>query len=175
LRFIKERKIVDENVKIGFLTGLFSSFFYTGYFPKASGTVASAAAIVIFAADVFHNPFILSALIIVCFLTGVYSSALMMKRFGEDPSEVVIDEAVGMWITILIFIVLEGKSPDTAYYVFCFLMFRFFDITKIQPAKYFDELNTGFGVMMDDVIAGIYAGISSYVFYRIYFFISYIW
>ncbi|MEZ4692367.1 MAG: phosphatidylglycerophosphatase A [Ignavibacteria bacterium] len=168
MRLNKERKIADENVKIDFFTNLFSSFFYTGYSPKASGTVASAFAMIIFFTAVFLNPLILFILIIVCFAAGIFTSDKMMKRFGEDPSEVVIDEAVGMWLTVLIFILFNGNSPDLTGLVICFFAFRFFDITKIQPAKYFDELNSGFGVMMDDVIAGVYAGISSYASYRLF-------
>ncbi|HMQ67427.1 MAG TPA: phosphatidylglycerophosphatase A [Ignavibacteria bacterium] len=162
MRLNKERKIADENIKIDFFTNLFSSFLYTGYSPKASGTVASAFAMIIFSADVFFNPLILFVLSFVCFAAGIFSSGKMIKRFGDDPSEVVIDEAVGMWLTVLIFILLNGDSPDILGLIICFLAFRFFDITKIQPAKYFDELNSGFGVMMDDVIAGAYAGVCAY-------------
>lgn len=171
MRLNKERKIADENVRIAFFTNLFSSFFYTGYSPKASGTVASAFALIIFFAVIFFNPLILIILIIVCFIAGIFASDKMMKRFGDDPSEVVIDEAVGMWLTVLIFILFNGNSPDIPGLVICFFAFRFFDITKIQPAKYFDELNSGFGIMMDDVIAGAYAGIFAYVLYGLIQFI----
>lgn len=173
MRFIKERKIADETVKIDFFTSLFSSFFYTGYFPKASGTIASAAALLIFLLKIFYDPFWLLALILICFVAGIYASKLMIRRFGDDPSEVVIDEAVGMWLTVLIFFLLNGMTPDLKGVIICFFAFRFFDITKIQPAKYFDELNSGFGVMMDDVIAGIYAGVCSYAFYELYIFFTY--
>jgi phosphatidylglycerophosphatase A len=173
LRLIKERKIVDENVKVDILTNLFSSFFYTGYVPKASGTIASAAALIIFVLKIFYSPLILLSLILICFVAGIFASKLMIRRFGDDPSEVVIDEAVGMWLTVLVFILLNGMSPDLPAYVICFSAFRFFDITKIQPAKYFDELNSGFGVMMDDVIAGLYGGIGSFAFYRLFIFLAY--
>lgn len=173
MRLIKERKIVDENIKIDFFTNLFSSFFYTGYFPKASGTVASAAALLIFLLKIFYDPFCLFVLILICFIAGIYASKLMIRRFGDDPSEVVIDEAAGMWLTVLVYILLNGMPPDFTGLIICFFAFRFFDITKIQPAKYFDELNSGFGVMMDDVIAGIYAGICSYAFYELFIFFTY--
>jgi phosphatidylglycerophosphatase A len=158
LRLVKERKIVDSSASIGFAANIFSSFFYTGYFPMASGTIASAAALVLFYFEIFRNPLILLMLILFCFVIGIYTSKAMMKRFGEDPSVVVIDEAVGMWITVLMFIVFSSADLTLFYAAACFFAFRFFDITKIQPAKHFDELNSGFGIMMDDVIAGIYAG-----------------
>ncbi|HMS34228.1 MAG TPA: phosphatidylglycerophosphatase A [Ignavibacteria bacterium] len=164
MRFIKEKKIVDENAEIDFFSNIFSSFFYTGYFPKASGTFASLAAMVIFLLKIFQNPTMLSLLIILTFAAGIYTSKTMMRRFGDDPSVVVIDEAVGMWITVLIFIIFSQENFTLFYAFVCFLAFRFFDITKIQPAKYFDRLHTGFGVMMDDVIAGVYAGVASYLF-----------
>jgi phosphatidylglycerophosphatase A len=159
LRFIKEKKIVDESIKIDFFTNIFTSFFYTGYFPKASGTVGSAAALLIFYFDIFKNPLTLLILIIVFFITGVYTSKLMIRKFGDDPSVIVIDEAIGMWITVLIYTVMHPFPIGFFQLAICFFAFRFFDITKIQPAKYFDRLNSGFGIMMDDVVAGIYAGV----------------
>ena len=92
-----------------------------------------------------------------------------MKKYGDDPSVVVIDEAVGMWITVLLYIVLPHDPPlDLIHLIICFFAFRFFDITKIQPAKYFDKLNSGFGIMMDDVVAGIYAGVAAHLVSRFF-------
>jgi phosphatidylglycerophosphatase A len=159
LRFIKEKKIVDGNIKIDFFTNIFTSFFYTGYFSKASGTIGSAAALLIFCFNIFNNPLALLILVLVCFIIGVYTSKVMIKKFGDDPSVVVIDEAVGMWLTVLIYMIFSNSKINLFYIAVSFFTFRFFDITKIQPAKYFDRLNSGFGIMMDDVIAGIYAGV----------------
>jgi len=163
MRFIKKKKIVDENVKIDFITDITSSFFYTGYFPAASGTVASLAALAIFLLEIFLDPLVLSLLTIISFVSGIFTAKAMMKRYGDDPSVVVIDEAVGMWITVLIVLILLPGRTDLLSLAVCFLAFRFFDITKIQPAKYFDKLHTAFGVMMDDVVAGVYAGVISYI------------
>jgi phosphatidylglycerophosphatase A len=99
----------------------------------------------------------------------------MVKRYGDDPAEVVIDEIVGMWFTFLIgFIMLEffkAKTIDPTYSfaakltfgIVSFLLFRFFDIIKLQPSKYFDEMKNGYGIMLDDIAAGLYAGIVSSV------------
>ncbi len=162
MRFVKKKKIIDENVKIDFLTDISASFFYTGYFPAASGTVASLAALAIFLIPVFHDPLVLSVLILISFSSGIFTARKMMKRYGDDPSVVVIDEAAGMWITVLIVMILSPGKTDLLSMAVCFLAFRIFDITKLQPAKYFDKLHSGFGVMMDDVVAGIYAGLASY-------------
>ncbi len=161
MRIIKEKKVVDSSVRIDFLSNVISSFFFTGYSPKASGTVASFASLFIFYFKIFENPFLLFILIVVSFITGVFTSKTMMKKYGSDPSVVVIDEAAGMWLTVLIFILISGKPLSLYYLLAGFFAFRFFDITKLQPAKYFDELDSGFGIMMDDIIAGIYAGITA--------------
>ncbi len=159
MRIIKEKRIIDPNVKIDFFRNVISSFFFTGYFPKASGTIASLAALLIFLLDVFRKPVPLIILTLTAFVLGIFTSKVMMKKYGDDPSVVVIDEAVGMWITVLIFLICSSKNLSLFYISVSFFAFRFFDITKLQPAKYFDDLNSEFGIMMDDVIAGIYAGV----------------
>ena len=110
----------------------------------------------------------------------------MRPRYGDDPPEVVIDEICGVWFTYLlgliifdIFFTAKPFNPFTRnpilfnflglsveithkriFAVVAFLMFRFFDITKFQPAKYLDEtMKSGWGIMLDDIVAGFYAGI----------------
>lgn len=162
MRIIKRKKIVDASVRPGLFTTIISSFCYTGYAPAASGTVASFAALLIFVIKDLYHPLALSILIVFFFVSGIYTSKVMMKKYGDDPSVVVIDEAVGVWLTVLILILMTGTEPSIFYLFICFITFRLFDILKIQPAKYFDTLHSPFGVMMDDVIAGIYAGFASY-------------
>jgi phosphatidylglycerophosphatase A len=77
----------------------------------------------------------------------------MEKRYGHDPAEVTIDEVLGMWISLLLL-------PKKIFIVIAaFFIFRFFDIIKPFPARKFDAMHGGLGIMMDDVIAGIYANI----------------
>ncbi|MEO8447990.1 MAG: phosphatidylglycerophosphatase A [bacterium] len=163
MRIIKHKKIVDPDAKPDLFSILFTSCFYVGYIPKASGTFGSLFALLFLFINGFQNPTVLLISIIVCFIIGIYTSKVMMKKFGDDPSVVVIDEVVGMWITILVFILLSMGNLSLFYMMVCFFCFRFFDIFKLQPAKYFDDRNTGYGVMMDDVIAGVYAGITTYL------------
>jgi phosphatidylglycerophosphatase A len=160
---IKKKKIVDANAKVDLFSIIFSSFFFAGYFPTVSGTIGTLASLVIFLFNFAYSPLVLLILIIICFFAGLYTSQKMIKRYGSDPSVVVIDEAVGMWLTVLIFILFPGTELSLFYLMVCFLSFRLFDILKLQPSRYYDNLKSGFGIMMDDVIAGIYAGILSYL------------
>jgi len=159
LRIIKKKKIADPEVVVSLPAIVTGSFFYTGFFPIASGTVGSLAALLIFFIEPALEPVVLFSLVIIFFAAGTLSARPIMKRYGDDPSVIVIDEVVGMWITILLFIAFGKTELSFFNAAACFVFFRLFDIIKIQPAKYFDESKSAFGVMMDDVIAGIYAGI----------------
>jgi phosphatidylglycerophosphatase A len=70
---------------------------------------------------------------------------------GVDPSHVVIDEVAGQWIA------LTGSRPDLAHLLAAFLLFRLFDIFKPWPARRLERLPGGWGIMLDDVAAGVYA------------------
>ena len=77
----------------------------------------------------------------------------MERYYGDDPSEVTIDEVVGMWISLFLL-------PKKIFVVIAaFFLFRIFDIIKPFPARKFDDMHGGFGIMMDDVIAGMYTNI----------------
>ncbi|MDQ3022255.1 MAG: phosphatidylglycerophosphatase A [Bacteroidota bacterium] len=160
---IKKKKIVDADAKVDFFSVIFSSFFYSGFFPTISGTIGSLASLIIFFFDIFYNPVVLLILILLTFFIGIYTSERMIKRYGDDPSVIVIDEAVGMWLTILIFISFPGTDLSWFYILVCFLSFRIFDILKLQPARYYDNLKTAYGIMMDDIIAAVYAGVLAYL------------
>lgn len=85
------------------------------------------------------------------FLLGVRSSSKLEAKWGKDSSKIVIDEVVGMWIALLL-------VPSGWFYtILVFLLFRFFDIIKPFFIKRMEKLKGGWGVMMDDVLAGIYA------------------
>ncbi len=156
MRLIKKKKIVNPNIKVDILSIIFSTGFFTGYIPFASGTFGSIFALIFFFIPEFSNPIILFAFVVLFFIVGIFTSNIMIKRYGDDPSVVVIDEIVGMWITVFI----SGFIAfDYITLIIAFSMFRLFDIIKVYPAIYFDKMKNGFGIMMDDVIAGVYAGI----------------
>lgn len=176
LRIIKEKNPVNEGVKVPFWANVIGSGLYTGYVPVASGTAGSFLAFLIYLLPRVSEFFVLSLLIVIFFFVGIYVSELMRLRFGEDPYEVTIDEVVGQWFTYLIgsvvfelFFTFKTFDPDfqmatkITFGIVGFLMFRFFDIIKIEPAKYFDDKDSGFGIMMDDIISAFYAGILSSV------------
>jgi len=93
----------------------------------------------------------LASIIVIFFLLGVLSSNKLETDWGKDPSEIVIDEVVGMWIALL------AIPSGWWYMVAAFVLFRFFDIYKPLYIKKLEKLNGGWGVMMDDVLAGVYA------------------
>jgi phosphatidylglycerophosphatase A len=175
-RLFKERGPENEDVKVSFPVKLIGSALGTGYFPIASGTVGSFLAFGIYLIPHFSGWLYLCSAIVFFFLVGLYVSEKMRQRYGEDPYVVTIDEVVGQWVTYLIgavvfelFFKYKPFDPDfqfaakAAFGVVGFFIFRFFDIIKLEPAKYFDNKDSGMGIMMDDVISGVYAGIVSAV------------
>jgi len=176
LRIIKERHPVNEDFKVPFWANVIGSGLFTGYAPVASGTAGSFLAFLIYLLPHVSELFYLTLLIVVFFLVGLYVSEKMRLRFGEDPYEVTIDEVVGQWFTYLIgsvvfeiFFKFKSFDPDfqlatkITFGLVGFLLFRFFDIIKIEPAKYFDSKDSGFGIMIDDIISAFYAGVLSSV------------
>jgi phosphatidylglycerophosphatase A len=143
---------------------LFASGLYTGYAPAASGTLGSAIAVAFYFIPGFESPLILGLVLLLVFGLGIKASSIMEKRYGHDPAEVTIDEVVGMWIT-LFFLPKTILVALAAFYVF-----RFFDIIKPFPARKFDTMHGGFGIMMDDVVSGIYANITMQIVLLIPFF-----
>jgi phosphatidylglycerophosphatase A len=143
------------NQKLNFYDRLklfFASGFLTGYFPIASGTVGSFLAILIYLfIPGFSEPYILVIFILIFLIIGIYTSDFAEKVYGFDPPEVVIDEIVGMWFTMLF-------VPKTFLLAgIGFVLFRIFDIVKPFPAKQSQELKGGLGIMLDDLVAGFYS------------------
>jgi len=129
------------------------SGFFTGYIPIASGTIGSFVGLLFFLIPGFAESSVHLPAIGVMFLIGLRAANAMEKSYGRDPSVVTIDEIVGMWISL-------AFLPKTIFVITtAFFLFRFFDIVKPYPARRFDEMSGGFGIMMDDVIAGIYANV----------------
>jgi len=135
-----------------FISKCIATAFFAGYSPVAPGTAGSLIALLpLFFFPGIHT-FILALLIIFFFILGVWVSKKFEAALGKDPQVVVIDEVVGMWVTMLF-------VPITWFNLAAgFILFRFFDITKPPPARQLEELQHGWGIMLDDVAAGIYAG-----------------
>ena len=127
-----------------------------GFSPIAPGTVGALGgcliAYLLTQYTVFHV-LVLASLIVLFFFLGVYSSNKLEPVWGKDPSKIVIDEVVGMWIALLMI------PSGWIYSVAAFILFRFFDIYKPLFINKMENLKGGWGIMMDDVLAGIYANV----------------
>lgn len=144
--------------------------FGSGYSPIAPGTAGALLAMLIWwGYSLLFSHFIsipvLTFIVIVVFtFAGVWSSSVVEKYWGEDPSRVVVDEMVGTWIALLA--VPEGAH--WGYMLAAFVLFRFFDIVKPLGVRKMESLPSGFGIMADDILAGIYGFIVIYL-YRLCF------
>ena len=135
------------------LSYLLASVFYVGKLPLAPGTWGSLVALLAWYVIIPHiSSITLIVLIIIIFGFGVYTSSVVENSINEnDPSSVVVDEWVGQWIALLFL----GQS--VMWGVVAFGLFRLFDIWKPYPIRKLDDLHGGWGIMLDDVLAGIYA------------------
>ncbi|MCW9095013.1 MAG: phosphatidylglycerophosphatase A [Ignavibacteriaceae bacterium] len=137
-------------MKINFFEKFIGSGFYTGYFPIASGTVGSFAALIIYLIPGFENLLIIIPAIIIFAAYGIYLGNKFEIKYGKDPSECTVDEVVGTWISLL-------ALPKTiGIIVAAFLIWRILDIIKPSPARGLEKLKGGLGIMIDDVVSGIY-------------------
>lgn len=132
---------------------MLSTWFYTGLIPVAPGTFGSLAALP-FAWLIldFSNKMILASAALILFVVGLWASRIYMEETGKtDPGEIVIDEVVGQWLVCLM--ITDHTHPGQ--YFLALLAFRLFDIMKPWPITLFDKRHDAYGVMADDVVAGI--------------------
>lgn len=134
--------------KINFIEKFLGSGFYTGYISNASGTFASAAALLIYLIPGFENPAFLLLVISVFIVAGVPIATKFENIYGKDPKECTIDEVVGTWIT---FIFLPKKIW---WILLAFLIWRAMDIFKPFPIRKLEKIKGGWGIMLDDIAAG---------------------
>lgn len=137
------------------LAKITGSAFGLGYASFASGTVGSAgAALAYFFIPALHNPLVLMPIILATIALGVWASGVMEEEYGEDPSQAVIDEVAGQWLAL-------AFLPVTPFVVLLgFIFFRLFDILKPGPVDSLQNLPGGWGIMADDVLAGIFANVT---------------
>ncbi len=141
------------------LARIIATWFGAGDLPGAPGTWGSLAALPLAVIIVFlGGQTLLAAFVLIAFIAGVWASG-KLARFHrlEDPQRVVIDEVAGQWLAIL------PVALDWRYYLVAFLLFRFLDITKPWPLKNFERMPGGLGIMADDIGAGVYAGILTWL------------
>lgn len=138
-------------MKLNQIEKFIGSGFYTGFIPRASGTFASVIALLLFLIPGFENPSILIFLISLAIVVGVKIANKFESVYGKDPSQFTLDEFIGTWITLLFI-------PKKIWYLVpAFILWRFLDIVKPFPANKLESLKGGWGVVLDDVMAGIYS------------------
>ncbi len=127
---------------------------YVGYIPYASGTMGSilGVGIVWMLRSVPLTLYVILSLVLGA--GGVWASKVASQHFKRmDASQIVIDEIVGFMITML-------AIPRTGYWlVLAFIVFRFFDIVKPFPINLLNRIHSGWGIMLDDVLAGVFGNI----------------
>lgn len=135
-----------------------ASGFGTGYAPVAPGTfgtVPGMALFILVAALAPEALFMEAHLLALGLLIGLGWWACEMggRAWGHDDGKIVIDEMAGVYLTMLF------VPQDWRWWVAAFLVFRISDIVKPQPAKWFDQQKGGFYTLVDDLVAGLYAGL----------------
>lgn len=127
-----------------------------GYTPRGPGTVGSIVGVALFWAVARLTPLNLLIFLAIFTLFSIWSASIAEKMFGEkDSSKIVIDEICGILFTFI------GHPFNWKIILVGFLLFRIFDIAKPFPIRTIDEkLGGGLGVVLDDILAGIYANLS---------------
>lgn len=143
---------------LGHPAGWIASGFGSGFSPFASGTAGSAAALIPWLALRELSPLWYGVAVVAAFAIGVRASSYVIRTLRvEDPGVVVWDEFVGQWTTLFPLVVVPRSWPWVAV---GFVLFRVFDVWKPWPASWADRnVKGGFGAMLDDVFAGVYAAI----------------
>jgi len=143
-----EKNRISERIGLALATGLGS-----GYFPIAPGTVGTALAVpLVYVAGLRFYPYLYIAAGIIIFFVGVWASFIGERHFKDkDPGKVNIDEIAGFFVAML-YVPVNWKTALLGFFIF-----RIMDIVKPPPVRSVERLNGGWGIMLDDIVAGIYS------------------
>ncbi len=135
---------------------LISTFGYVGFFPVAPGTAGSFAALAVYALVRWIDLSVVElAVIVAVFAVGVWASTKGETLLGStDPGPIVIDEVLGMLIT------LAWLPLSLTGVLVGFVLFRLYDVVKPYPARRFEDAPGGWGIMLDDAMAGVYGQVT---------------
>ncbi len=140
------------------LTKLIVSFFYIGEIPLIPGTFGSLAGLLLYV-GLSDSPAVAGFLFALIFLLGFFCAGRAEKIYGKkDPKEVVIDEVAGIFVVFFL-IPLHAVSLAAG-----FILYRRFDVIKPYPARRIERYAGGWGIMFDDIVAGLYAHLILRVF-----------
>ncbi len=136
-----------------------ATFFGTGFMRPAPGTWGSAAGLLLWLATAhwlhpspIHLAVGTAIAALIVLLVGIPASSIVAREAAtQDPQFVVLDEVAGQWVALI------AATTRPWEWLLAFLLFRVFDILKPSPARQFDRMHSGFGIMMDDIAAGVYA------------------
>ena len=152
---------------------LFVTCFGIGSFRFAPGTITSLIT-TIFLFSLFHTINLSSNIILYALLLVFVYSFYAIREYikynkDKDPKEIVVDEFIGQSIPIYLYEISHGLTKNLQesilFYLYIFILFRFFDIKKPFPINYVDKkFKNSFGVIMDDVIAGLYVVLTLIIF-----------
>ena len=155
------------------LNYLFVTCFGIGSFKYAPGTITSLVTTV-FLFSLFHiinlSPNIILLILLLVFIYSFYAISYYIKdNDNKDPKEVVVDEFIGQSIPIYLYEFSHGTIKDTQeavlFYLYIFILFRYFDIKKPFPINFFDKkFKNSLGVILDDVLAGLYVVLTLIIF-----------
>jgi phosphatidylglycerophosphatase A len=150
------------------LARVIATWFGCGYAPVAPGTVGSLAAIAIGIVleiyfDIGRGTLLLLAAALL--LPGIWAAGVVAKlEQREDPGIVVVDEVIGQWVT------LAGASLlSWRHWLAALILFRIFDVWKPPPVRQLERLPGGFGIVADDVMAGLYGALAIFLLDRMQF------
>jgi phosphatidylglycerophosphatase A len=132
---------------------LFATFFYTGFFPFAPATFATLVFLALYWLVPGGDWIATWTIFIPTLVLSIPASSRMEKTHGKDPHCVVIDEVVGIQVVLL------GATPSLAGVIAAFVLFRIFDVWKPYPIDKLQSLPGGWGIVADDVLAGLYSRI----------------
>ena len=152
---------------------LFVTCLGIGTFRFAPGTITSFIT-TIFLYSLFHiinlsNNIILIALVLIFMYSFYAVSEYIKENADKDPKEIVVDEFIGQSIPIYLYEIAHGTMKDpqesVLFYLYIFILFRYFDIKKPYPVNYIDKkFKNSFGVIIDDVVAGLYVVLMLIIF-----------
>jgi phosphatidylglycerophosphatase A len=134
---------------------LIATFFGIGYIEKGAGTIAALLFCVIwYFSGFYHLGVVLQlAFILIIFFLGVVVSKIVEPDWGHDSNRIVFDEVLGMSVALFLI------APDWKFILAAFILFRFFDIVKPLFIRKAEHFPSGWGVMSDDLLAGIYTNV----------------
>lgn len=125
---------------------------YAGFAPVAPGTAGSVVGLALYVViRWFDSATLETGAIVVSLIVGIWAAGVVEKQLGKDPGPVVIDEVHGMLVTVAFL----GVTPLGAF--LGFILFRVYDVIKPYPAGRLEHLHGGPGIMLDDLVAGLYS------------------